>query len=850
MPRPKPVTLYALAVGVAGVGLLLATTAVQAPHDLNSPAAGELISKAVILLSLTFLSSIAPLKTRHGAVLTVGLAPLFGALLALPPWALMWVAAIGTLDERIPGRSVSWTRFLFSRGMFSFVYGIPSLVFYGLNLQHPQAAWVLALPVIVLMIVGLNDAFVAAFLSILQGARFWRTARNAVAGSWLTYVALPIVGYLIFTIMQASSIGGRLVVFLLYGPLLVYRTSLQKQNRLDQWLRDSFIMQSRVVDKRDGQTFGHSQRVGELCEMIARMMHLSEDACNTIRVGGILHDLGKIAIPDSILLKPGKLTPEEYEIIKTHPVEGAQILAEHPEQKDVSEIVMHHHERWDGAGYPDGLKGEDIPLGSRIVNACDAFDTITQARVFRPTVKTPAEAIRELRQLAGTWYDPAVITELEKIVAEKWGVEMPAVAPVHQPQYRELLAIPAFTRLWVGQAVSYFGDMMNTTGLAIMLFLVSRSASVVALGLIAKAVPTILFGLLAGSIVDRFNRQRLMVSADIIRAILTVTIPFLAMHWLPGVFICVFFVATASAVFNPAKQAIIPNLVPAELLVKANSLVLSSERTMELLGYAAAGVIAAAISWTPLFLIDAATYLFSAVTLLGIPDRIRRTQEAVPRILQDVLEGMRFIAGSRALRSTMALAAMVALFAGMTFPTLVVLAYEALKAGPSGYGLLEAAIGAGAVIGALAAPQLMSRYKAGLLMLTGVAGCGATYALTGLLGSLPFALAFLFLCGIASTVYFVPLISVIQREAPDYIRGRVMSSRFLLVQAGLLGGMAMAGPLTNRLGASLVFVAAGGLLLGAALLGFAFRDLRGASMRDALPTTRDAPPADVLKAAG
>jgi putative nucleotidyltransferase with HDIG domain len=842
MPRPKPVTVYALAVGVSGVGLLLLTTAIQAPYDLRSPDVGQLVSKALILLVLTFLSSIAPLKTRHGAVLTVGLAPLFGALLSLPPWALMWVAAIGTLDERMPGKTVSWSRFLFSRGMFSFVYGIPSLALYGLNLQHAMASWVVALPLVVAMIVGLNDAFVAVYLSLLQGARFWRTARNAVAGNWLTYVALPIVGYLIFTIMQANTLSGKLVVFLLYGPLLVYRTSLQKQNRLDQWLRDSFIMQSRVVDKRDGQTFGHSQRVGELCEMIARRMHLSEEECNTIRVGGILHDLGKIAIPDSILLKPGKLTPEEYEIIKTHPVEGAQILAEHPEQKDVSQIVMHHHERWDGAGYPDHLKGDEIPLGSRIVNACDAFDTITQARVFRPTVKTPAEAIRELRQLAGTWYDPAVIAELEKIVAERWGVEITPQAPVKTVRYRDLMSISAFRRLWLGQAVSYFGDMMNTTGLAIMLFLVSHSASVVALGLIAKAVPTILFGLLAGSVVDRFNRQRLMVSADLVRAVLTVTIPFLALHWLPGVFICVFMIATASAVFNPAKQAIIPNLVPSEFLVKANSLVFSSERVMELLGYTTAGVIAATISWIPLFLIDAGTYLFSAASLLGIPDMVRGSARTGSRIVQDVTEGMRFIAGSRVLRSTMAMTSMVALFAGLTFPTLVVLAYNALRAGPSGYGLLEAVIGAGAAIGALIAPQLMGRYKAGIVILAGVAGCGITYALTGLLLSLPFAIAFLFVCGIASTVYFVPLISVIQREAPDYIRGRVMSSRFLLGQAGLLGGMAIAGPLTDRLGAPVVFVAAGVLLLGAALAGFAYHDLRDAKLRDA-------PTAPLLKAA-
>src|SRR6202022_3452800 len=136
---------------------------------------------------------------------------------------------------------------------------------------------------------------------------------------------LPVLGYLIYVFLLNQG-PVQLVVFLLYGPLLVYRASLQKQHRLDQWLRDSYIMQSRVVDKRDGQTFGHSQRVGELSETVAHMLGMGEEACNTIRVGGILHDLGKIAIPDSILLKPGKLTPEEYEVIKTHPVEGAQIL--------------------------------------------------------------------------------------------------------------------------------------------------------------------------------------------------------------------------------------------------------------------------------------------------------------------------------------------------------------------------------------------------------------------------------------------------------------------------------------------------------------------------------------------
>lgn len=209
--------------------------------------------------------------------------------------------------------------------------------------------------------------------------------------------------------------------------------------------------------------------------------------------------------------------------------------------------------------------------------------------------------------------------------------------------------------------------------------------------------------------------------------------------------------------------------------------------------------------------------------------------------MDDIIAGMRFIAMSPTLRSTMTLTTMSAVFMGLTFPTLVVFAYAPLKSGASGYGFLEAVIGAGAAVGALAVPQLMDRYRAGILILLGVMGFGAAYALTGLFSNFSLAILFLFGCGAASTVYLVPLISITQREAPDYIRGRVMSSRFLLAQTGLLVGIALAGPLSDRLGAPLVFVASGCLLICAALVGFAFRNLRNANLHDA-------PDAPVLKA--
>ncbi len=771
MSRSSLASRYAWGLGAIGLAFWMLTIQQEAPwassntHELTS---------TVILVILSLLSAFSPIPTRGGGTLTVTLAPLFGAVaVPLPPWAVMTVAAIGTIDSRVPGRQISWGRFLMNRGMYIFAAGLPSFLIRETGLTPWGYGAALAL------MLGLNTILIGIFFALHEGKSLVSTVRAAYAGNGLTYVALPLTGILVGHLLRAPALVDQLIVFLLFMPLLIYRASIQKQRRLDTWLRDSYIMQSRVVDKRDGQTFGHSQRVGELCEGVARLLRLPDEECNTIRVGGILHDLGKIAIPDSILLKPGKLTPEEYEIIKTHPVEGAQILAEHPEQREVSEIVHHHHERWDGAGYPDALKGETIPVGSRIVNACDAFDTITQARVFRPTVKTPAEAIRELRQLAGSWYDPQVIGALEKIVAERWGVEI-----------------------------------------------------AVALGLIAKAIPTILFGLIAGPLVDRFNRQRLMIFADLARAILTVSIPFFGSFWLPGAFIAVFLIASASAFFNPAKQAILPNLVPGRLLVRANGLVSSSEKTAELLGYSLAGLIVAAVSWLPLFLIDAGTYLFSAVSLLGVPDLAVRAKGTSLRLASDVVEGLRFVLRNAVLRSTMTLTLVVAVFFGLTTTILVVMAYETLKGGASAYGFIEAAIGAGAIVGALIAAELVNRARAGTLLLLGAGGVGLANVLVGFSTNLTVTIIFLLLGGILNMVYYVPLISVTQRESPDHVRGRVMATRFLLVQGGYLAGMALAGPMSDRFGAPMVFVVGGLFLVVAALLGFAFRSIRMATLRD------------------
>jgi len=168
----------------------------------------------------------------------------------------------------------------------------------------------------------------------------------------------------------------------------------------------------RVVDAKDTYAGAHSQSVSRLVEGIARAMGLDEETVEQVRLAGLLHDLGKIAVEDRILQKPGKLDPDELRRMREHAEYGYRLL-EGLGVSPVDRWIRHHHEWWDGSGYPLGLAGEDIPLGSRIILVADAFDAMTSDRVYR-AAGTAAEAIAELRRRCWTQFDARVVSALEK----------------------------------------------------------------------------------------------------------------------------------------------------------------------------------------------------------------------------------------------------------------------------------------------------------------------------------------------------------------------------------------------------------------------------------------------------
>ena len=163
----------------------------------------------------------------------------------------------------------------------------------------------------------------------------------------------------------------------------------------------------RMMEMRDPYTVGHSERVAKYSVELAKNLKLSPEDVDRIYWGSIVHDIGKMGIPEEILLKPSKLTKEEYELIKKHPVLGEEALSDFQWLSDLKPIVRHHHERWDGTGYPDGLKGEEIPFEARIVSVADAFDSMTSKRAYRNALLLE-EALKEIEENSGKQFDPYI----------------------------------------------------------------------------------------------------------------------------------------------------------------------------------------------------------------------------------------------------------------------------------------------------------------------------------------------------------------------------------------------------------------------------------------------------------
>jgi response regulator RpfG family c-di-GMP phosphodiesterase len=202
---------------------------------------------------------------------------------------------------------------------------------------------------------------------------------------------------------------------------VVAAQALARRREVESGALDTLRRMAMAAEYRDDNTREHTERVADLAARLARHLGHDDRTVWLLRQAAPLHDLGKIAIPDHVLLKPGRLTSEEFEVVKTHAVLGAHVLADSESDllQAAERVARSHHERWDGAGYPDGLATEDIPLEGRLVHVADVFDVLVHERPYKEswTVEAAAE---EIRRGAGAQFDPEVVRAFEALGAGAW----------------------------------------------------------------------------------------------------------------------------------------------------------------------------------------------------------------------------------------------------------------------------------------------------------------------------------------------------------------------------------------------------------------------------------------------
>jgi len=248
--------------------------------------------------------------------------------------------------------------------------------------------------------------------------------------------AIYIAGYL----LAVLSNGRPLLAVVMMGPIAALQLALNRSTQLREQTVAAVQSMADVVDRRDPYTYQHSQDVAAYAVRTARQLHLPDRDVEMIRLAARVHDLGKIAVPDAVLHKAGRLTDHEFELMKKHPQDGADILAKFPEYRRGRELVLAHHERMDGRGYPRGLAGTAIPLGARIIAVADAWDAMTSNRPYRVALDQDV-ALGELMRGRGIQWDAEVVDAFAATLPGSIAAEPERQTGVAAPLLRSLGAV-------------------------------------------------------------------------------------------------------------------------------------------------------------------------------------------------------------------------------------------------------------------------------------------------------------------------------------------------------------------------------------------------------------------------
>jgi putative nucleotidyltransferase with HDIG domain len=400
---PNPVKYYVAAITGAAILVFLLTFLV-------SPAQNSLRSWFLFtgLSCLTGISNAFPIRIQRDRKKSVTAAAIVVAVLWLDPPLAVLASGLGILGSNLYLRRHK-LNVIFNPALYALQTGCAALIYgaivpdrYPFHLDYGPN-W-LALPLMAITMYLINSLGVVAARAIHMNQSLLAMWRGGRVQDFLQEMALFVLG------IVAASLGAASpwILALLALPVWVVYLSFRRERELKTHTDHALERMAYVVDRRDPYTFEHSVRVSEYARQIALRLHLDPDQVELIAQAGRVHDVGKVATPDHILFKTGPLTDAEYAEIKRHPVVGAEIVNDFPGYAKGRDIILHHHERYNGSGYPHGLRDKEIPLGARIIGVADSYDAMTSSRSYRRAMPH-TQAYIIIKNNREILYDPDVV---------------------------------------------------------------------------------------------------------------------------------------------------------------------------------------------------------------------------------------------------------------------------------------------------------------------------------------------------------------------------------------------------------------------------------------------------------
>jgi hypothetical protein len=432
-------------VGLSAIALALTSFVFAARPDLVfgmhreiGPNSGQPIQVDVLIgltfwTVLTMFAGALPVRMPRGSLVSVSTAPIVAAMALGGPVAVGWVALIGTTELReIRGR-VPWYGTAANHAGVVLPALAGGLVAEWLRHDSVEAPVTFVSTMVgAAILVILNMGITSLIVSLRSQQSFKIVALGDWRGISVNAFALTPLAWLMAEIYAKGWWASLLFALPLYTTRVAYHRFVEMREMFTQTIGAL----AEAVDKRDPFTSKHSQRVKMIGVDIGREMRVSAQELEALEWGGLLHDVGKIGVPDAVLLKSDRLTRDERMTMNAHPVLGAQIIAPVTKLAPELPIIRHHHEWYNGSGYPDRLIGDEIPKLARILHVADAFEAMTAQRPYRMTPLTSEQALQELRKFAGIQFDPAVV---DAFVRTPWVHGVPDAGQREEPRQIPLI---------------------------------------------------------------------------------------------------------------------------------------------------------------------------------------------------------------------------------------------------------------------------------------------------------------------------------------------------------------------------------------------------------------------------